>query len=99
MKRTKTASERRYLAAVAALPCIVCMECLGQLNHEVQVHHVKTRHGWGRSSHFDTLPLCWVHHQDQKYGVHGMGKEQFTAMYGKSEIELLQIVKEKLHVE
>jgi len=98
MKRTTNAAERRHLASVAALGCIVCLECLGQINPHVQVHHARVKHGWGRSSHFATIPICNYHHNDLKEGIHGMGRAEFTALYGKSEIELLAIVNEKLGI-
>lgn len=98
VKRTATASEKRHMAAVAALDCIVCLECLGQVNPQVLVHHCRTKHGWGRSSHMDTIPLCYAHHVDPHYGVHGLGRDEFTALYGKSEIDLLAIVNQKLGI-
>lgn len=95
MKRTATASEKRHLAAVAALGCCLCQR-LGYGASPAEVHHVRVKHGWGRSSHLDTIPLCPLHHQAPKIGVHGMGREEFSAMYGISELGLLEIVKARL---
>ena len=97
MKRTATAAERRHLASVSAMGCIVCVECLGQGETPAVVHHVRSRHGWGRSSHMDTIPLCPEHHTG-KAGVHSMGRDEFTAMHGISELYLLALVNEQLGV-
>jgi hypothetical protein len=96
MKRTANADEKRHLAKVAAMGCIVCSECLGYEGTPSQVHHVRVEHGWGRSGHFNTIPLCPTHHQSGALGVHDMGREEFKEMYGMSELELLEIVKGKL---
>ena len=98
MKRTSTAAEKRHLAAVAALGCIVCSECRGFEGTPSVVHHVHTDFGWGRSSHYDTLPLCPVHHMAPNQSVHGMGRDEFTECFGHSELDLLVIVKERLCV-
>lgn len=98
MKRTATAAERRHMARVADLGCIVCLDCLGQGDTPAIVHHVRSRHGWGRASHMDTIPLCHWHHVEPGYGVHGMGRNEFTALYGKSEMDLLALVNELLSV-
>lgn len=89
-------AEREYMGRVAALCCIVCSECLGYEGTPAIVHHIRTGQGKMRASHFDTIPLCPVHHQSSGYGVHDMGRQQFADMYGKSELELLEIVKKKL---
>lgn len=97
MKRTSTAEERRHLAKVAAMGCIVCLECLGYEGTPAEVHHVRLDHGWGRSGHKNTIPLCPTHHQSGiGLGVHDMGRDEFTEMYGKSELELLEIVRERV---
>lgn len=99
MKRSATAAEKSHMGRVHALGCIVCLECLGQVDTPAIVHHVRSRHGWGRSSHMDTIPLCYWHHVEPNYGVHGMGRDEFTALYGKSEMDLLTVVNEILGVE
>lgn len=96
MKRTITAAERRYLARVAAMGCIVCSECLGYEGTPAVVHHVHTEFGWGRTSHYDTIPLCPTHHVAPNQSVHGMGREEFAECFGLSEKELLEIVKARL---
>lgn len=94
MKRKATAKEKRYLSQVARLGCVVC-ESLGCPGTSAQVHHVRLNHGWGRSGHMATIPLCWEHHQG-KSGVHSMGREQFKQLYGKTEIEFMQDVQQRL---
>lgn len=93
-----TPAERVHLAAVAAMGCCLC-EHLGVGATLAEVHHVRARHGWGRSGHFATIPLCPKHHRGQPGGVHDMGREEFTAKYGISEIELLVATQLKLGLE
>jgi hypothetical protein len=90
MKRTQSAADKRHLSAVGAMDCIVC-ELIGQPGTPAQIHHVRERHGWGRSGHDKVIPLCATHHTG-KGGVHDMGRDEFKQMYGYSEIELLEIV-------
>ena len=80
---------------VSELGCVLC-KYLGYGYSLAEVHHVRVKHGWGRSSHMDTIPLCTLHHQAPNIGVHGMGREEFTATYGISELELLDAVKARL---
>lgn len=91
MDRSATAEERRHMGKVAALGCIVCLECFG-VKTPCQVHHVRVRHGWGRSGHFYTIGLCDPHHTGPAVGVHGLGREEFAAEYGRSEIGFLNLV-------
>ena len=95
MKRTSTAEEKRIMKRVAEMGCIVCELFYNVYEPRVQVHHVRANHGWGRSSHKAIIPLCYEHHQGIT-GVHSMGREQFNDLYGKSEIELLEIVLNRL---
>lgn len=86
-----TAAERAHLGLVAAMGCCLCQH-LGLGTTLAEVHHVRARHGWGRSGHFATIPLCPTHHRGQPGGVHDMGRAQFAAHYGISEIQLLEAV-------
>lgn len=97
MKRTSTAAEKRHMQKVAEMGCIVCSHIYGFADTPAQVHHARVRHGWGRTSHLMTIPLCAEHHTG-KTGVHGMGREEFEQMHGYSEIDLLEIVQKKLGV-
>jgi hypothetical protein len=86
-----TNAEREHMGRVAALGCCLCAH-LNYGHTAAEVHHVRVRHGWGRSGHLNTIPLCPEHHRGQPGGVHNLGREQFTAHYGVSEIELLEKV-------
>ncbi len=95
MKRAANAAEKSHMGKVSAMGCIVCLHCNGIHDTPAVVHHVRVKHGWGRSSHFLTIPLCPEHH-DGATGVHSMGRVEFEAMHGYSEIDLLAIVQERL---
>jgi hypothetical protein len=95
LKRTATAEEKRHLARVAALDCIVCRE-IGYEGTRAEIHHVRVNHGWGRSGHKNVIPVCPTHHRDQTLGIHGMGREEFKDMYGRSELEFLDLVNERV---
>lgn len=98
MKRNKTAVESAHLGRVAALGCIVCRESLGIEDTPAQAHHVHVRHGWGRSSHFATIPLCPYHHVDGRYAVHNCSAEAFAREHGMSEVDYLELVNAELGV-
>ena len=95
MKRTSTAAEKRHMQKVAEMGCIVCSHIYGHQDTPAQVHHVRVNHGWGRTSHELTIPLCLEHHTGRT-GVHSMGRNEFEKMHGYSEIALLDIVLRKL---
>ena len=95
MKRTATADEKRHLAAVAGMGCIVCSHCHGVNDSPAVVHHVRFNHGWGRSGHTMTIPVCPEHH-DGKTGIHSMGRAEFEILHGYSEIDLLAIVQDRI---
>ena len=87
MKRTriKTKGKRRfkgpeyedpeYLKKIAGLPCAVSTThgCSG----DVVAHHVKTK-GAGGKDRGDTIPLCYLHHQEW----HNRGRISFQMKYG-----------------
>lgn len=75
-----TAEERRHLAYVASLPCLVCGV------KPVTVHHVTaTVHG-GRTSrsHKLIVPLCAAHHQHDygKLSVERLSHSGFQRVHG-----------------
>lgn len=82
-----TAVEKRHLARVAAMPCLVC-------GGEATVHHV-TSDGYQRltRTHERVVPLCPRHHMIQ-FGPHesveALGHRGFTEAYG---IDLLATAK------
>ncbi len=89
-----SAAGRRHLSAVAALGCIVCRNA-GMGATPATAHHINCQ-GWGmKSSDFETIPLCPIHHQygdgTEKYKGHisvHRGLESFERRYG-TERELL----------
>lgn len=98
MKRKANKAERDHLGRVAALGCVLTYHLNGVWGTPCEVHHVRVAHGWGRSSHYATIGLTPKYHRDGRYGVHGMGREEFTRMYGISELGLLDLVNETLGV-
>lgn len=96
MRRSATAEEKRHMARVAGLGCVLCRHLkLGETSAEV--HHVRIKVGWGRDGHGNVIGLCPEHHTG-KTGVHSMGRQQFTDLHGVSELELLSKVKEELGI-
>lgn len=84
------------MGRVAALGCILCRHLhLGET--PALVHHLRTGQGKMRASHYDTMPLCPEHHIGAT-GVHSMGRAQFAALHGVSELELLAMTKALLGV-
>ena len=80
-KKVATRLEREHMSKVASLGCLVCQR-------PANVHHIRPI-GLGigmRSSHYQTIPLCYDHHQGQ-FSIHNC-KQEFEAMYG-TEAELL----------
>lgn len=75
-----TASEKRHLERIAAMPCLVC-------GAQSTVHHVTASIHGGRVSrrHNRTVPLCPVHHQIQwgpRESVEALGHGGFYREYG-----------------
>jgi hypothetical protein len=91
-----TKKEKEYMSKVASLGCIVCNN-LGYPGTEACIHHIREGQGMGqRGSHFDILPLCWLHHQGNwGIGIHG-GVKEFERKFG-TERELQSQVKEALN--
>jgi hypothetical protein len=88
-KKVATKDEKLHLAKIAAMPCCICGA------QPVEVHHLRTQIGMGRrASHFQTLPLCLIHHRGPK-GIHHLGSKAFERKYA-SELGLLEKVKSLL---
>lgn len=69
-KKAATAAERRYLSAVAEVPCVLCA-ALGQPGVAAEVHHLRAGQGMAqRSSHYTTAALCPACHRGG-LGLHG----------------------------
>lgn len=92
--RRPNKEERRWLASICELGCIVCKRELG-LFSEATPHHIdgKTKPG----AHFKTIPLCGRHHQiaGEGYETRHFNKARFEKDYG-TECELLLEVVELL---
>lgn len=89
-----TKDEKQYLSRVSELGCIVCKR-LGYPGTPAEIHHLRAGQGWGRSSHYDAIPLCPEHHRG-KSGVHGLGTKGFPKHYGFTEQDLLAEVRSLL---
>lgn len=97
MKRQATVHERRHMAMVQSLGCVLCQH-LGHPGTPAEVHHVRVRHGWGRSSHYSVVPLCPWHHREGPLAVHALSREAFTRVHGISELALLDLVHARLGI-
>ena len=87
-KRVANKKEKEHLAKVASLGCYVC-------GSDAEIHHIRKHTGMGlRPSHYETIPLCFVHHRTGKDSIH-LGKKLFIEKYG-TEQEILEITKERI---
>ena len=86
-KRPMTPTERAHVRRVKQLGCLICKRA-------AEAHHITTGSGMGgRATHFETIPLCFDHHQAQTplpFGeaVH-KGTETFERKYG-TQLEMLE---------
>lgn len=87
-----TKDEKNHMGRVQALGCMIC-------GSNAQVHHIRTGQGLKRASHYETIPLCPVHHTTGGYGVaiHA-GKKEWEKRFGL-EIDFLEEVRKILNVE
>jgi len=93
MKRT--AKERRHMARVAGIPCVLCGH-MGLGETPAIVHHLKYGTGASdRSSHFLTIALCPEHHVGAS-GVHKLKEHGLYLRYRLSELDLLAMTLEAL---
>jgi hypothetical protein len=93
VKKSATKEESDHMSAVAELGCIVCRN-LGYPDSPAGIHHIRASAGGGqRSSHFEVLPLCALHHLTGGFGTaYHAGAETWQAKYGM-ETELLEQVR------
>lgn len=89
--------DKVYMGLVAELGCIVCRN-MGFPDSPAEVHHIKSGVGMGqKSSNFDVIPLCPVHHRNGDYGTaYHRGPKEFEKRYG-TELKLLEQTKELLN--
>lgn len=78
-----TKEEKRHLGRVAELGCIVCRN-IGLGKTPAEIHHIRQGAGMGRrNSHFETIPLCPMHHRTGGYGVaFHAGAKVWQELYG-----------------
>ena len=93
-----TKDEKKYLAKVADLGCIICYR-QDNAGTPAEIHHVRgIGLGMGvRSGHYDAIPLCPEHHRGST-GLHGLGTKGFEKHYGYDEAALLKDTLELLGV-
>ena len=86
--KARTAPEKRHMARVAALGCIVCRN-LGEPGTPAECHHINNGTLGKRSGNRLVLPLCPFHHRQGPPGsaVHA-SRSMFEANHG-TELELL----------
>lgn len=84
MAKTASATERRHMGRIAALPCCACGA------HGVHVHHIREER---IKDNFLTIPLCPDCHLGD-FSIH-KSKRQFENIYG-SELQLLAKTIEQL---
>lgn len=83
------------MGKVADLGCILCQH-LGWGATPAEVHHPRTGAGMGRrASNMDGVPLCPEHHRGPT-GLHGLGRKAFEREYGITELDLLDLTKQRL---
>lgn len=87
-KKPATSAEKKHLARVASIGCIVCRN-MGHWDTPAEIHHLMAGTGAGqRSPHCRVLPLCFHHHSAQGVdGIHG-GQMTWEKTHGP-ELELL----------
>lgn len=88
-----TKAEKIHMSRVAELGCIICKS-------PAELHHPRNGAGIGqRSSHFDVIPLCPIHHRIGGFGVaiHA-GQKTFEANFG-TEQELLAQTRKLLNAD
>jgi Recombination enhancement, RecA-dependent nuclease len=89
MIKHATAAERRHLARIAAVPCVMCTY-LGLGDTPAQVHHPRDGVGSGqRQSHWLGISLCPNHHQNAPDGLHHLGVKGFYERFKLDEWDLL----------
>lgn len=91
-----TKEEKRHLGRVAELGCIVCRN-IGFGKTPAEIHHIRNGQGMAqRASHFETIPLCPMHHRLGGYGVaFHAGAKTWQELYGY-ERDLLKEVMEMI---
>ncbi len=59
---SKTQGEKKHLAAVARIGCIVCR--MQQIETPAEIHHLRSGMGMAqRNTNYKVIPLCSLHHR------------------------------------
>lgn len=92
--------EKRHLARIASLPCVLETSGFGaSCGGRVCVHHLREDQGASeRADDFITAPLCEAHHVGPN-GFHGLGRRGFETRYRLSELDLLAITLRALEIQ
>ena len=94
-KKKATMAERHHMSKVASLGCIACQK-MGYEDTPCEIHHI-TGAGMGkRSSHYNVIGLCPVHHRHGKNAIH-QSKTSFESDFG-TEAGLLEEVNIQLGI-
>ena len=102
-KAAKPGKDPARLAAVAAMPCVICFEHGMSQNSPTEVHHCKSgRYGTLRAPDCMTIPLCHSHHNKlrpyegdrEKIGFHN-NQTAWEILYGP-DTDWLSWVEERL---
>lgn len=92
MSKPMTAVEKRYVDACVRAGCALCRYLrLGETS--ALWHHQRTGQGKMRAKHTHGCALCLSHHDQSGSGVHNMGRPQFAALYGISEVGLINLTR------
>lgn len=84
-----TRDESLYLRDVASLGCLACRN-LGLGESAAEIHHIRSGIGKGqRASHYDTIPLCPIHHRLGGVGVAFHASPKTWQQEHGSEIDLV----------
>lgn len=90
-----SAKERRHLARVARVPCVLCSH-MGLGETQSHAHHLKFSSGASdRSSHYLCIAVCPSHHLGPE-GIHMLKEKGLRLRYNLSELDLLAMTLEAL---
>jgi len=92
--RNPTPLEKKHMAKVAAIGCIVCRHYMGVFS-PASVHHIEGKTSPG--AHYNVIPLCPEHHQHGEHGpARHKNKAEFVEAFGE-EYFLKKLVKDILN--
>lgn len=83
-----TKAEKQHKAALADMPCAICLRIHGA--HEggnVTLHHLRSG-GWGKGDYTTLIPLCHNHHQGAE-GIHTLGTKAWERHFQVTQQDLL----------